>query len=155
MDPKQLPPAILLALGLVSVTQEGCSMSNPSLSFAADEEGQLGPCLSPSMDADPEMDVDMDTDTDTGSEKLPPCLDIVPIEPPVGPCLEPPTTPPPPIEILGPCLSPAMDEPPPPSRKKRRSSLLITGDADSRQAAAERAEQSGLPADVLARIRRS
>lgn len=94
MDPKKLPPAVLLALGLSACGRCGeAEHVGPCLSVVAPpDEPPAQACLSVAPPSD-----------DTGAPERPvgPCLSIAPPpeEPDVGPCLE--FMP----ERVGPCLS--------------------------------------------------
>ena len=97
---RHLPPAVLLALGLGATTQEACCPILPCLSVISDD--YLGPCLT--IEAPHET---ADTSTVT------PCLEPIPEEPNIGPCLVPPVAPAPP-----PCLSMIPHKKPPNTSKK-------------------------------------
>ncbi|MCB9791222.1 MAG: hypothetical protein H6741_00690 [Alphaproteobacteria bacterium] len=171
MDPKKLPPAVLLALGLGACGRCG-------------EPEHLGPCLSvvappeeppqpedlsnhPCLSALPDPDARPPVDTGAGpclSVELPPeeppahpCLSmvrppdrVVPPEPDIQPCLEPLP------EDLHPCLSiapPKHIEPPPPPPEEEEGASLRAPEGLERQAALRRVlSRDALPVDIIAAL---
>ena len=163
MDPKKLPPAVLLALGLASC--DGCGA-----------KVHMGPCLSVVPMAPPQpppTEVDPPEPPDTGRAPMTPCLSVRPLEepplppeePPLTPCLEPlppeepPSPPPPDLGVclspidVGPCLSelPDPDAVPPDEEEDRREGASRFAPEDlERHAVLQRVIlREALPIDVI------
>ncbi len=150
MDPKHLPPAVLLALGL-TVTADGCCPWIPEVSDTPCLSVPLNVCLSPPVDTgvgpclEP-MPVDPPPADEPPADE-PPADEPPPDEPPLGPCLKP--LPPPEHQV---CLSPPLPPKPAPAGDQGQ---LDEPQPGTRRAALLKVIGSGvLPPDVADRVRK-